>query len=259
MVKKLLVLIMSLPLVIFAAEWQSLNGPPAGRADDMSIGCYEGVWVIYAADQTHKLYKSTNGGEHWDSIYTYEEVVNPVCVITDPNYARVVYIGKNDATPVWKSEDGGQTWEPKSYGITNTRPLCFAMDPFDSRIIYLGCKKDKDRPVLFRTTNGGFYWEELNISGYDINDILTFFFADEGIILILATEKGILRGRPYDDFKLVKEGEFKQLCYDKKAGKIFAKGIDRVWQSSDGKWWEIYQSAKPVDFSGLSDIIKRRQ
>ncbi len=37
MVAKSLTLII-LPLLLLAAEWQSLNGPPAGRADDMSMG-----------------------------------------------------------------------------------------------------------------------------------------------------------------------------------------------------------------------------
>jgi len=36
--RRLLAVIMLLPLFVIAAEWQSLNGPPAGRADDMSMG-----------------------------------------------------------------------------------------------------------------------------------------------------------------------------------------------------------------------------
>ena len=178
--------------------------------------------------------------------------------------------------PVWKSEDGGQTWEPKSYGITNTRPLCFAMDPFNSSIVYLGCKSFKDKPVLFRTNDGGFRWERLNLSGYDINDILALFFPDEGIILILATDKGILRGKPYygnprpqvgkdkgrgetcSSFVIVKEGNFKLLKYDKRLNKIFAKSADKIYQSVDGKKWQVYRSSDSIDFFGISDIIKRR-
>jgi hypothetical protein len=60
---KILTLLISLPLIVFSVEWQSLDGPPAGRADDMSIGLYQGEWVVYAADGTHKLYKSTNEGD----------------------------------------------------------------------------------------------------------------------------------------------------------------------------------------------------
>jgi len=268
MIKQLLVIII-LPILIFAVEWQSLNGPPVGRADDMSMGWdpLHNYWVIYAADQTHKLYKSTNEGEYWDSLpppeYPNPNIINPTCVITRPNDAQVVYIGKNDTTPVWWSQDGGQTWEPRSgtppNNITNTQPLCFAMDPFDERIIYLGCRKDGDKPVLFRTTDGGFYWEKLNLFNYDINDILVLFFAGEGIVLILATDKGILRGRIYYGFQLVKDGDFRLLKYDRKLKKIFAKSNDKIWWSIDGRHWRVYHSAEPIDFTGLSDIISRRQ
>ena len=36
-------ILITLPLLLLAAEWQSLNGPPAGRADDMSMGQDGGV------------------------------------------------------------------------------------------------------------------------------------------------------------------------------------------------------------------------
>ncbi len=93
MFKKSLIII-ALPLMLFAAQWQSLNGPPAGRADDMSIGWdpIHSYWAIFAADRTHKLYKSINEGEYWDSIPTVipnPDIINPTCVITDENDAHV--------------------------------------------------------------------------------------------------------------------------------------------------------------------------
>ena len=47
-----------LSLMLAATEWESLDGPPVGRADDISFGVRSGEYVLYAADQTHKLYKS---------------------------------------------------------------------------------------------------------------------------------------------------------------------------------------------------------
>ena len=250
-----------LPLILFAAQWQSLDGPPAGRADDMSMGYDPQIpaWVIYAADRTHKLYKSVNEGEFWDSIYLDTNIVNPVCVICDPNDAQVVYIGKNDQTPVWKSDDGGVNWYPRSYGITNTQPLCFAMDPYDSRIVYLGCKKLGDRSVLFRTTNGGWSWTALKLRGFDVNDILVIDLPYEGIILFLATDKGILKGRYYEEFRLIKSGNFSKIFFNKKMKKIFAKSGDKIWESRDGKNWEVYGGEDGVDLFGLEYIITERR
>jgi len=74
MFKRLLITII-LPFIVLAVEWQSLNGPPAGRADDMSMGQHAGQFIIYAADETHKLYKSTNEGELWQ-VPTYDERVD---------------------------------------------------------------------------------------------------------------------------------------------------------------------------------------
>jgi photosystem II stability/assembly factor-like uncharacterized protein len=171
--RKISTLIIILPLVIFAAEWQSLNGPPAGRADDMSIGWdpIHSYWAIFAADRTHKLYKSVDEGELWEPI-EHEYIVNPTCVITCPNRADTVYIGKYDATPVWKSDDGGVTWAAKSSGITNNNPLCFAMDPNNSSIVYLGCGTGPC--AVFKTEDGGETWDAKDISsGTDpyVNDI----------------------------------------------------------------------------------------
>ena len=252
------------PAIMFAG-WQSLNGPPAGRADDMSIGWDPefNYWAIFATDRTHKLYKSVNEGEYWDSIPTAipnPNIINPTCVITRPNNAQVVYIGRNYSTPVWKSIDGGETWDPKSTGITNTRPLCFAMDPNNASIVYLGCEEFKDEPVLFRTTDGGWEWDDLNLSNCNINDILVLNLSYEGIILFLATDRGILKGRPYQDFELVEDANFLKLKFDKRARKIYVKGVDKVWVSDDGgKRWQVYESDKPIDLFGLEHIIKQRR
>ena len=161
--RKILILIITLPLLLLATEWQSLNGPPAGRADDISMGEYEGLWVIYAADRTHKLYKSINEGEYWDSIPTTipnPDIINPTCVITDENDAQIVYIGEVPIPPnthcVWKSTDGGEEWDYMDEGITNRDPLCFAMDPGDEDILFLGCS---GYPWIYRTLNGGITWQ----------------------------------------------------------------------------------------------------
>jgi len=201
MYTKILILI-GLPLMIFAAEWQSLNGPPAGRADDMSIGWdpLHGYYVIYAADQTHKLYKSTNEGEYWDSLppegHPNPYIINPTCVITNPDNAQVVYMGRNYSTPVYKSTNGGVDWEPKSAGITNENPRCFAMHPNSSSILYLGCKTDAC--AAFRTTNGGTQWYQKDMVASQDDPTVNELAINPGSpsdpddhVLVAATDDGI--------------------------------------------------------------------
>ncbi|MGB9721794.1 MAG: WD40/YVTN/BNR-like repeat-containing protein [bacterium] len=180
MVTKSLSLII-LPLLLLGAEWQSLNGPPAGRADDMCMGYdpYIPTWVIYAADQTHKLYKSTNEGELWQVPTSQIIVDNPNCVITAPNNAQIVYVGKNRSSPaehcIWKSEDGGFSWNYKDEGIGNVYPLCLAVDPSDNSasFVLLGSWYQSGAPVYYRTTNGGEFWESgaIGNNALDVYDI----------------------------------------------------------------------------------------
>ncbi len=199
MFKKSLIII-ALPLMFFAAEWQSLDGPPAGRADDMTIGYDPTIpgWVIYAADKTHKLYKSADEGELWEPI-AHEDIVNPTCVITDENNAQVVYIGKDSDVPVWWSEDGGQTWEERSgeypNNITNNNPLCFAMHPNNSSKIYLGCKLSSGQPEMFKTVDAGAHWSPLsNFPNVRVNDIAITHEPRRGTWIIAGCSQTLSRG-----------------------------------------------------------------
>lgn len=191
MYRRTLVLI-AVPLLLLGAEWQSLDGPNAGNVDDVSIGWHEGsqAWHIYAADHEHKLYRSSNEGEFWDSIYTHDDVVYPTCVITDEDNAQIVHIGRNYATPVWKSEDGGVSWIDKSFGITNTKPHCFAMDPGNSNTIFLGCDVDGIEPILFKTTNAGADWSPVqSLTGITrVYDIAIFSGAQR---MLVSTDQGL--------------------------------------------------------------------
>ncbi|MEO0156027.1 MAG: hypothetical protein ABIL07_02825 [candidate division WOR-3 bacterium] len=196
--RSVLALIITLPLVLLGAEWQALNGPPAGRADDMCMGWdpLHYYWVIYAADQTHKLYKSTDEGELWDSLTYLDVTKNPICVICEPQNAQVVYIGKNGDVPVWKSVNGGETWEPKSYGITNTQPLCFAMDPNNPSVVLVGCGSDGAQPTIFKTTNGGQTWSSLSspIPDGPVHDIAVFSGSQRLLVSVSDPYPGAYQG-----------------------------------------------------------------
>ena len=189
---KITTLIITLPLILLGAQWQSLDGPPAGRADDMSIGEYESEWVIYAADKDHRLYKSENLGDSWDSVYTHDSVINPTCVITEENNAQIIYIGRwaPNGRCVLKSENGGDNWDYHDSGITNKNPLCFAMDPNDVDIIYLGCKQNDSQSEMFKTTDGGDEWSSLSdFPDYTVNEIAIRPNYPE--TLVAATEDGV--------------------------------------------------------------------
>jgi len=164
---KTLVIIIALPLILFAAQWQSLNGPPAGRADDVSIGKDDGTYYIYAADDTHWLYRSTDLGMQWDSIpkpYTDK----PTCVVTLANDGRKVYIGRSDNNPtkrVMRSANGGDDWDDAGgtdpNWVSNPNPLSLTINPNDTLTIYLGCESGDC--AMFKTEDGGDNWSKKEI------------------------------------------------------------------------------------------------
>ncbi|MEO0190642.1 MAG: hypothetical protein ABIL18_06650, partial [candidate division WOR-3 bacterium] len=192
-----------LPLLLLGAQWQSLNGPPAGRADDMCMGYdpYIPAWVIYAADQTHKLYKSTDEGELWQVPTQDDQVDNPVCVICEPNNAQVVYIGRDDGETqppdplkvVYKSEDGGINWDfvNQNGDITNRFPRCFAMDPTNSQIVYAGFHAGGGSICLYKTTNGGITWNSCGDFPQSVSVRDIYIKPDNPNILYVATSEGI--------------------------------------------------------------------
>jgi len=195
-------LIIAIPVILLGygvGGWQSLDGPPAGRADDMSIGWDpdEGRWNLFAADEEHRLYRSTNLGVTWDSVHWDDRTYNPTCVVTYKDNGRIVFIGRWDPENiVMKSVDGGDNWEPKDEGITNPCPQCFAMHPEDPDVVFLGCGDDYDGIVdeIFKTTNGGTDWSVLS-SGVppdlDVNDLAITTTPTKGIKLLAATANGV--------------------------------------------------------------------
>jgi hypothetical protein len=154
------------------ADWQSLNGPPMGRADDLSIGKQDDNVYLYAADCYHRLYKSDNAGTQWDSIWRIPDTYYPKCVVTAPSNADVVFIGRCNlpGPKVMKSVDGGEYWVDVTGSITNPLCYCFAIhpnyveNPPQNRIIFLGCLSQltNPQPTVWKSEDGGGSWSNVS-------------------------------------------------------------------------------------------------
>ncbi len=199
--KMIMVIIVVLPAIMFA-DWQSLDGPPAGRADDLSIGKHGGTYYLYAADKTHRLYRSTNLGAQWDSVYA-ENTDQPTCVVAAKDDGWIVYIGRQDDNPeqrVMESENWGQNWHPAGgtnpNWITNTHLLCFAMDPNNSSKIYLGCRAGTC--AVFKTEDSGATWDEKPLptspANPTVNDIAITHEPLRGTWIIAGCSQTLSRG-----------------------------------------------------------------
>src|SRR6266567_1561751 len=108
------------PSVVSGLRWRSI-GPAmfAGRVDDVA-GIPGDPNILYAAHSTAGLFKSTNGGVTFASVFNDGNTLSVGAVAVAPDNPEVVYIGTGEGFPrnstsvgdgIYKSEDGGRTWK----------------------------------------------------------------------------------------------------------------------------------------------------
>jgi len=74
---------------------------------------------VYVGTPAGGVWKSTDGGAHYQPIFDHAGSLNIGSLALDPHDSDIIYVGTGDirqqsATPangLWKSVNGGQTWE----------------------------------------------------------------------------------------------------------------------------------------------------
>jgi photosystem II stability/assembly factor-like uncharacterized protein len=126
--------------------------------------------VIYAAAATGGVWKSTNAGVTWTSIFDSVRTGSVGAVAVAPSNPDVVWVGTGEpnnmrssswGTGVYKSNDGGKSWSsamlPKSQHIGR-----IVIDPRDPNIVYVAALGPLwaagGERGLYKTTDGGKTW-----------------------------------------------------------------------------------------------------
>lgn len=124
--------------------------------------------ILYAGTD-NGLYKSVDGGEHWQNapmeteagtgIPTYTPyVVNQVSLLEiDPNAPNTLYAYDRYAN-LYKSVDGGEKWMILPILDDNNTINTIIIDPFSSDVLYLGTYEG-----VFKSMDGGGTWEPANL------------------------------------------------------------------------------------------------
>lgn len=183
-----------------AQTWQLVNPLPAGRADDIAIGYTAGPPVqqyLYIADHLSWPFISTNGGVSWDSLSGDPDATYSNAIITKPDDAEEVWIGRYDVTTntgygVSYSTDGGVNWVQRN--PPNLMVLTLEMAPDNYDVIFAGCNST---PNVFKTLDGGIQWTTLSspTSG-SVYDIETAPVPYDNILLA-ACDNGISKSTDY--------------------------------------------------------------
>jgi photosystem II stability/assembly factor-like uncharacterized protein len=159
--------------LLHSFEFRSI-GPAImmGRLDDIQ-GTEKDPMLLYIGFATGGLWKSTDMGNHWRSMFDEHENESIGAIAIAPSDPNVVYVGTGEANNrqsssigegVWGTTDGGKTWT--HLGLEKTQSINrIAVDPTNPKIVFVASPghlfgPNPDRG-LYRTTDGGKTWKNL--------------------------------------------------------------------------------------------------
>lgn len=154
-------------------HWRSI-GPAVfgGRVVDVA-GVRGNPNIIYVAHSSGGLWKSTNGGTTFESIFNDGNTLALGAIALDPDNPNVVYAGTGEGTVrntasygdgIYKTLDGGKTW--KHLGLENTERFArIVVNPLHTKIVFaaamgheFGLNAERG---LYRSTDGGNTWKKV--------------------------------------------------------------------------------------------------
>jgi len=142
----------------------------SGRIADIAVHPEDqSVW--YVAVGSGNLWKTTNAGTTWETIFDDQGSYSIGDVTLDPNNPETVWVGTGEnvggrhvgyGDGVYKSLDGGQTW--KNMGLEDSAHIGrILVDPRNSNVVWVAAHgplwSAGGERGLFKTTDGGETWE----------------------------------------------------------------------------------------------------
>lgn len=129
--------------------------------------------VVYLAHSSGGLWKSTDGGLTFASMFESGATTSIGAIAIDPHDSQRVFIGTGEGFPrntadygdgIWMSADGGAHW--RHSGLTKSGSIAkIAVDPHDGRIVLAAAVGNEFAPGgergIYRSTDGGIRWSRV--------------------------------------------------------------------------------------------------
>ncbi len=146
-------------------------GPNSGRLD-AAVGV-PGDPSVYYVGGLGGLFKSTDGGATFSSIFDEPDVSSVGAITVAPSNPNIVYIGtgepnlRNDIETgdgVWRSDDAGKTW--RHLGLDGSAHIAqIAVDPHDPDVAYVAAigpvYGSGSARGIYKTSDGGTTWQHV--------------------------------------------------------------------------------------------------
>ena len=148
----------------------------SGRIGDIAIDPVKpNTW--YVAAGSGNLWKTTNAGTTWETIFDSYSSYSIGCVTIDPNNRHTIWVGTGENVSgrhvgygdgIYVSHDGGKRFE--NVGLKDSERISkIVVDPTDSNTIYVAAQgplwSSGGERGLFKSTNGGADWEPVLTKG----------------------------------------------------------------------------------------------
>lgn len=153
-------------------SWRAIGPATAGGRIAAVAGSATDPKLYYVGTAGGGVWKSSNGAQTWDPVFTKQSVSAIGAVTIDPTDDKTVWVGTGETNPrndvsygdgVYKSTDGGDTWT--NVGLKATKYVArILVDPRDHNHVIVGALGDvfsdsQDRGV-YVTQDGGKTWKQ---------------------------------------------------------------------------------------------------
>ncbi len=124
----------------------------------------------------NSIFKSTNGGSRFDTLYTFPagSVYEIEISRNNPDVIYAVFKPDGQQCVIYKTLNGGETWATITNPPANRNRLEISLNPSNDYELWVALGSGSNGEMVFKTLNGGLTWQNMTtpiLDGEDTQDI----------------------------------------------------------------------------------------
>jgi photosystem II stability/assembly factor-like uncharacterized protein len=180
--------------------WQELSGTPFDHLGVLRLAVNPGNSKEVYAATVKGLFFSSNGGDQWTKVDSFEQATRQVPILDEPGpiaelnlwvvtevvfdpFDPQVILAATQHGGIWRSDDGGQTWKQAAAGMDPNEIVSTILPDPNTRDLYYAATIQSG---VFVSLDGGQTWKTIN-SGLDPRKIANLALSQDGSTLYAGT------------------------------------------------------------------------